>query len=114
MKMFKNIAATLIAVISMSAHAGSSSRTYSCNGTSGLITPDVATDMFRTTRFIQSATGILICRDDYVPYGKEECTKNGKNAWRRMPDSVPEGKTFVAFSIVSTRNGEMAVEIYWK
>lgn len=104
----------LTALLCMStASSKSSSVTQDFNNSTGLVPPTVATNMFRTSNFIQAASGILICRDELSQDGNQ-CLKDGKNAWKSMANSVPPGKTFVAFRIVSGYGGRMAVEVYWK
>jgi hypothetical protein len=81
----------------------------------GIVTPDVAENMFRTSYFVQSPKGILVCVDTYSEKNGVTCTKDGKNAWRSMRNSVPAGKTYVGFkSITAGSYGSHFIEVYWK
>lgn len=107
------IASTLLPVTT-SAKSSSHPKEGSRNDNTGIVTPDVAENMFRTKYFTQSEQGILICRDLYTSE-KNTCTKNGKNAWRSMKNSVPSGKTYVGFkSVTAGSYGYHYIEIYWK
>lgn len=112
----KLILATLLAV-SLSAHAKGSSAVTSVEATSGIVTPDIATDGLRTNRFSVTISGeTVFCPLNATDYSPRDSTcMNGKhNAWVYARQMVPPGKTYVGFKIVSGAGGYTYYEIYWK
>lgn len=83
-----------------------------------IITPDIATSMYRTNRFSYDKNkDIIICQSKYkyeIGANGYKCVDdNSKNAWTKLTDSVPEGKKYVGFKSVDS-NGHHKIEIYWR
>lgn len=114
----KKIGAVIVLMLaSVSAYAGSSSQQSSNEQNHGIVTPEVATSMWRTTRFVHDTKNmnILICQLKYeYTYRNDTCEdKNKKNAWVKMENAVPQGTKFVGFKSVS-QGSTQYIEIYWK
>lgn len=77
----------------------------------GIITPDIATGFYRTSRFTTSGSGdILVCRDAHFHnWADNTCTYKGYNAWTLMTNVVPSGKSYVGFSVSNS-----TLTIFWK
>lgn len=105
-------------VTSMSAIAATTPTSYEDN--TSIITPQIATSMYRTNRFTYDKDmNILICPhgmkyDYYVTTNIETCkNSNNENKWIKMENYVPAGKKFVGFKSTS-QGGSHMIEIYWK
>lgn len=105
-------------VASMSAFAGSA--TLSEQEQTGIITPDIATGVYRTYSYTYDKDmNLLICphgMDFKINYKTNIPTcldKNDKSQWKKMENYIPAGKKFVGFKSVSA-GASHAIEIYWK
>lgn len=107
----------VLMMASMSAYAGSSSQQSNNEDNHGIVTPDVATGMWRTTRIVHDSSNmnILVCQLKYeYTYRSDTCEdKNKKNAWAKMEHAVPQGTKFVGFKSIS-QGSTHYIEIYWK
>jgi hypothetical protein len=109
----------MLMMASMGAYAGSSSQGTVTEETQGIITPELATGMWRTNRFIYDKNlNILICPKD-MDYEinmtiDNTCeNKQKKMAWVTMENTIPQGAKYVGFKSI-TANGSHYIEIYWK
>lgn len=77
----------------------------------GIITPNIATNLYRTQTFAISGDGeLLICpRHADFSWGDTTCLYMKKNAYILANKIVPASKTYVGFNIT---NGTLT--IYWK
>jgi hypothetical protein len=105
----------ILMMASLSAYAGSSPKND--QEPNGIVTPDIATGMWRTSRFVNDTTNmnILVCplKYEYI-YRDDTCRdKNNKNAWVLIENSLPQGKNYVGFKSIS-QGSSHAIEIYWK
>lgn len=83
----------------------------------GIVTPEVAEGMFRTSRIAHTKEGLLVvCRmSDSRNYVTDACSDSkGNSAWRSLPNSVPAGKKYIGFKSVSGEYGDHNIEVYWK
>lgn len=85
--------------------------------TTGIVTPDIATSFLSTESFTNDANGdLVVC----VPPSEKDgntCNRDGmpKNyGWVKASASIPKGKTYIGFKVVSGSYGYRRVEIYWK
>ncbi len=115
----KTLVAVLALAVSVNAFAKGSSHTSDKDSSEGasIITPDVATDGYQTSRFARTAAGdTVICPQHIVDYVyKDNVCRDaqGNNAWRLFKDAVPTGKTFVGFRLINS-NGYSYYQIFWK
>lgn len=108
--------ALCLAATGAMARFSSSGEEVSTSG--GVITPDVATDVFRTYWIARDKDGNMLVCPDYrqgVRFIKEDgqmlCRDaNGNNAWSLPANVPPRGKTYSGFRV--TPNGYY--EFYWK
>jgi hypothetical protein len=103
--------ASAISVVSVTAGAGT---VYQPVTQSGIITPDVATGGNIFYDFGVSTQGdILVCPRGADRSWRDNTCLNakGENAWTRIQDIVPKGKTYVGFRF---RGNGSSVEVYWK
>lgn len=78
----------------------------------GIITKDIATNLYMTDKFAINSTGeLLVCVHPFShSQSRDTCTDiAGKNAWKLATALVPSNKTYVGFNI--TRG---ILTIYWK
>lgn len=111
----KKFAAMILMMASMTAYASSASKS-NADEQHGIITPDVATGMWRTSQFVHDVNmNILICTPQNVYYWKDHTCKdkNNNNAWVKMENAIPQGKKFVGFKSINQGIAHH-IEIYWK
>lgn len=119
--MKKFSAMIVLMMASLSAYAGSSSQPKNAEDNHGIVTPEIASGMWRTYRHTNDDNNmnILICpkkmnHDTDMNGSNPTCKdKNGNNAWVRMENSIPQGTKFVGFKSVSQSSSQY-IEIYWK
>lgn len=107
-----------LCVASTSALARASSNDEDAYAAVGIVTPNVATDAFRTYGIARDKDGnLLICPDYRIGVqvlregGQLSCRDSqGRNAWVRPANVPPKGKTYVGFRL--TPSGYY--EFYWK
>lgn len=106
--------------LTLPAFAGSSSMGIDYSSLSGIITPSIATDGFRTHRVARDPDGnLLVCPQFMWKAAFREvdgkCEDDaGKSAWVRPQNVPPPEKTYVGFRIVSGDYGRVYYEFYWK
>ncbi len=117
--MKKIITMLSLMMISTFAYAGSSSQATVSEEAPGIVTPEVATGVWRTYRHISDRNmNVLICPKNMSHEqnitSEDTCKdRSGKMAWVRMENAVPPGKKYVGFKSI-TQNGSHYIEIYWK
>lgn len=98
--------------------AASSPKTVEDN--TGIVTPEIATGVIRTSKTAYSEMGIiLVCptqTNQYVThnYRDDTCLDSKRNnAWVYLKDAIPKGTTYVGFKSVAQGSSHY-IEIYWK
>lgn len=99
------------------AYAGTASLPPDANDQlNGIVTPNVATGVFRTNRFTVDVNGNMVyCHPSYdYSWSRATCVDSqNRNAWVLLTHAVPRGKTYVGFKSVHSA-GAQYLEIYWK
>jgi hypothetical protein len=115
------IATTMSMSTGASAH-GSSHPSQNVDAQSSIITADVATDGYRTTRVSRTTAGDMVVCPHFGAKPAVEYSENngvckdayGQNAWQYPKNAIPAGKTYVGFRITSGYAGSVVYEFYWK
>jgi hypothetical protein len=111
--MKKIITMLMLMMASMVAYAGTSAN--NTDDLNGVIPLSVATGMWRANLGYDKEQNLIVCQRIHRYLWKDESCrdKDGNNAWAKIKDAVPKGKTFVGFKSVS-QGSEHYIEIYWK
>lgn len=100
---------------SISAYAETNIKDNQPADLNGVIPLNVATGMWRANPGYDKEHNLIVCQRIHRYLWKDETCrdKGGNNAWAKIKDAVPKGKTFVGFKSVS-QGSEHYIEIYWK
>jgi hypothetical protein len=115
----KHFLAALLAMSGTAYAANAANLGGTTPNTAGIVTVDMATGMRQFNAYTHDALGyMVVCVPPAEPDfrgGKAECDDGKyKNAWTRVHDTVPKGRTYVGFRIANGMYGGRLLEVYWK
>jgi hypothetical protein len=90
--------------------------TFSGTTESGIVTQDVATTLYWSSRYTLDQEGEIVVCPGYadLSWRTLTCVFQNQNSWKRMANMAPTGKEYVGFRIVSSAGGYRQLEIYFK
>lgn len=113
--MKKIFAMIIFMLTSMNVFAQSNVKNNQYEELKEIISLNVATGMWRAYPGYDKDNNLVVCQRIHRYLWKDESCRDmdGNNAWAKIKDAVPKGKTFVGFKSASQGDAHY-IEIYWK